>query len=163
MPTSGLTTILRGLNRAVFVGIALLASPVRAQQISVSDGDTLVVNGERIRLSGIDAPENGQTCLDRAGIEYDCSMLATMALEELVIGKSIECRSEARDRYGRTLAACYVEGRDVGAQMVRQGWALAFRRYSIRYVPEEDEARLTRRGMWAGSFVPPWEWRAGRR
>ena len=58
-----------------------------------------------------------------------------------------------RDRYGR------VGGEDVNATMVRHGWALAYRRYSTDYEDDEDDARAAKVGLWAGEFMPPWEWR----
>lgn len=72
------------------------------------------------------------------------------------------CAPRTRDRYGRTVALCRVEARDLGATMVRDGWALAFVRYSRDYLGEETEARLGRLGLWAGSLTTPWQWRARR-
>ena len=53
--------------------------------------------------------------------------------------------------------------RDLGLWMVANGHALAYRRYSTDYAEQEDLARHTRRGLWAGSFVAPWDWRRGQR
>ena len=67
------------------------------------------------------------------------------------------------DRYGRTLAICTVGGLDVNAWLVSEGWALAYRRYSLAYVALEEAAQAAQRGMWRGRFVPPWEWGRGTR
>jgi endonuclease YncB( thermonuclease family) len=59
------------------------------------------------------------------------------------------------------MAVCRVSGTDLGEWMVAQGWALAYWRYSTDYVATEEAARRARAGLWAGTFVPPWEHRAG--
>lgn len=61
------------------------------------------------------------------------------------------------DRYKRIVAICRIGKLDLGAEMVRAGWALAFVRYSSDYVAQESAARLAKRGLWAGTFQPPWE------
>lgn len=124
----------------------------------VIDGDTIEVAGERIRLHGIDAPEARQTCVI-AGQRWRCGESATLALEHEVEGHSVTCRGKKRDRYGRIIAVCYAGENDLNALMVRDGWALAYRRYAKDYVTEETEAQNAFRGMWRGQFVPPWKWR----
>ncbi len=131
----------------------------------VLDGDTIEVNGQRVRLFGIDAPEGGQAC-SRQGTAYDCGQEATQTLVGLLYGKSVHCVQRDTDRYRRIVATCYLNGRggsDVNGHMVREGWALAYRHYSWVYVDEEESAHHARRGMWAGVFKAPWEWRAERR
>lgn len=110
----------------------------------VIDGDPLFVAGQEIRLYGIDAPECNQTCA-WPGKTIPCGRLATLALMDLTV-------------------VCYdPDGFDIVRNMVHTGWALAYRRYSTDYVDTEDDAREAKRGMWKGEFVPPWEWRRGRR
>lgn len=128
----------------------------------VVDGDTIKIEGERIRLHGIDAPERRQTCR-RGGEEYACGIGATKALSALMGGRGVACRSVDRDRYGRTVAKCFVGGRDINEWMVREGWAVAYRKYSTDYAPAEDEARRENRGLWAGAFMLPWDWRRKKR
>jgi endonuclease YncB( thermonuclease family) len=72
-------------------------------------------------------------------------------------------RPHARDRYGRLLAVCYVGGESINERIVREGWALDFRKYSTDYLQAEAEARRTGAGIWCGEFEPPWEWRASAR
>ncbi len=70
---------------------------------------------------------------------------------------------KAWTRYGRLIAICFIDGKDLNALMVSEGWALAYRDYSEKYVPRENAARKARKGVWAMQFVPPWEWRRGAR
>lgn len=124
----------------------------------VIDGDTLEINGRRIRLHGIDAPEWDQTCT-RGNEKYSCGQAATTALKEMVAGREVNCQGKDVDRYGRIVAVCVVGETDINARMVVLGWALAYRRYSMDYVDEEATAEASRAGIWAGEFVKPWEWR----
>lgn len=125
----------------------------------VIDGDTLDINGTRIRLEGIDAPETAQLCSRRWLGQWRCGAEATTFMVGLTRGKPVSCTPQGRDKYGRTLATCYVEGRDINAEMVRQGYAWAFVKYSNRYVREEAEARAVKAGIWQGPATPAWYWR----
>ncbi|MCY4501942.1 MAG: thermonuclease family protein [Alphaproteobacteria bacterium] len=122
------------------------------------DGDTLAVAGRRVRLHGVDAPETRQTCT-RDGRRWACGEASTRAMRRLVGRERVRCEVRDRDRYGRAVATCFAAGRDLQRELVRMGLALAWRRYSTRYVPDEDAARAERLGMWAGAFVEPWRWR----
>lgn len=128
---------------------------------SVIDGDTIEIQGERIRLWGIDAPEGRQTCRDRDGEAYRCGQRAALALADwLDAAQPIRCERVDRDRYGRTVATCFRRGEDVAAWLVRSGHALDWPRYSGgAYAEQEAAAKATRAGIWAGAFQPPWEWR----
>ena len=149
---------------AIFASL-LLALPAWAADLSgkpkIIDGDTLDVAGQRIRLFGVDAPESKQTCALN-GTPWDCGKEATAVLTRLIDGKLITCQERDRDRYKRVVAVCYVDGLDINEAIVRQGWALSYRRYSRVYVPAEDEARKAMVGMWRGKFVEPWDWRRHR-
>ena len=123
----------------------------------VVDGDTLDVGGRKVRMFGIDAPERSQTCR-RGGETYACGHEATAALRELV-GGAVVCRGRDIDRYGRLVAVCFHGRRDINAAMVEQGWAVAYRQYGTDYIVAETMARAGRRGMWAGSFEQPQDWR----
>lgn len=119
------------------------------------DGDSLRVLGVEVRLKGLDAPELAQTCTI-AGRETPCGREARAALRRLLGGGLATCVGSERDRYGRLLAECRVRGASVNAAMVRDGQAIAWGRYEA----EEAEARNGYRGVWAGSFERPQDWRA---
>ena len=128
------------------------------------DADTIDVAGERVRFSGIDAPERGQRCRDAAGRCYRCGKAATDALRARIGAGAVRCEVSGRDRYGRALGSCYAaDGTDLQAWLVERGHALAYRRYSRRYIPEENAARAARAGMHGGEYVPPWRWRRSHR
>ena len=78
-------------------------------------------------------------------------------------GRPVSCEELDRDRYRRVVAKCAVDGVDIGEWMVSQGWAVAYYFYSYDYSRAEQRARSARRGMWAGEFEKPWEWRKQRR
>jgi endonuclease YncB( thermonuclease family) len=128
----------------------------------VTDGDTITVNDTRVRLEGIDAPETGQTCKRKWIGSWACGAGATAALQSLLEGKTVTCEPRGLDKYGRTLGVCFVDGKDVNAAMVRQGFAWAFVKYSTSYVKEEAEARAQGLGIWQGPSMPAWEYRAQR-
>ncbi len=128
---------------------------------SVIDGDTIVLDGKRIRLFGIDAPEKSQPCqVQKAAVA--CGIIARNALIGFVTGATVQCDREDVDRYGRDVSRCYAEGYDLSAGMVRDGLAVAYRQYSLSYVSEEENAKRLKRGMWKGTFVMPWDWRSQR-
>ena len=123
---------------------------------AVIDGDTLRLNGERIRIVGIDAPETNQTCTDASGRRWACGRVATQRLSALISGGRVECTAKGRDRYGRILAACAADDvGDLGGAMVRAGYAVDYGGYWLT----EVGARLRRRGLWAGDFERPQDWR----
>jgi endonuclease YncB( thermonuclease family) len=148
---------------AVIVALLLLvpSSRVFADMVGkarIIDGDTVEIAGERIRLQGIDAPESRQVCTV-VGQEWRCGESATLALVDETAGQPLTCKGNKRDRYGRLIAVCYAGDDNLNAWMVREGWAVAYRRYSKDYVEEEAEARAAGRGVWRGDFTLPWTWR----
>ncbi len=126
----------------------------------VLDGDTIQVGDTRVRLEGIDAPENAQTCARASGENWPCGNAATKALQTMIEGRSVVCRNLGLEKYGRTLATCSIDGHNINAEMVRRGLAWAFVRYSSTYVALEDEARAAQRGIWQGAAQPAWDYRA---
>lgn len=140
-----------------------LAAPSTAATIEgsarVIDGDTLEVQGERVRLHGIDAPETAQTCRGSTGAEWPCGQEAATALSDLIGRHPITCDGQERDVYGRIIAICRVGDTEVNRWLVAQGWAVAFRRYSMDYVETETDARNQSIGIWAGTFEMPWDYR----
>ncbi len=159
---AGMARALATVLLLLFAALAPLAHAEIVGRASVVDGDTIEVHGQRIRLFGIDAPESAQLCLadDR---HWRCGQQAALALDERVAGRPVVCTEKDRDRYGRIVAVCRAGDLDLNAWLVAEGWALAYRRYSTDYLDEEATASTARKGIWRGTFVPPWDWRRGRR
>lgn len=130
---------------------------------SITDGDTLKIIDEKIRLEGIDAPESGQRCLDKNGAQYQCGKLATVFLKNVINQNVVRCETTSKDRYGRYIATCFLNNINLNEMMVLNGHALAYRQYSKRYISAETEAKDKEIGMWQGKFVTPWKWRKGER
>ena len=148
-----------------FIFLFLLSSVVTADisgTALIVDGDTIAISGMKVRLNGINTPERKQTCR-KAGVTWKCGYEAAEILREWTYTKEVRCIGDEKDRYGKLIADCFVDGYNVNARLVYEGIALAYRRYSKKYVPEEDEAKAAKRGMWAGEFVAPWDWRRGER
>ena len=150
--------------RIVIFALGLAAGAGAAgQEISgpayISDGDTIRIQDTRIRFTGVDAPETDQICIDRNGHRWLCGIAVRNALAALIANRPVSCRESGEDVYGRKLAACDVAGVYINRWLVQQGFALAFVKYSSEFLAEEKAAREARRGLWAGAFVAPWDWR----
>ena len=137
------------------------ASPATIAGIGrAKDGDSLTVGGKEVRLFGIDAPEFDQSCT-RNGQSWACGAEARDRLAELVTGKRVFCISMGVDQHDRTLGRCTVGSTDVNKMMVALGYAVGFRQYSSDYVSSETTAKLNKRGIWAGTFQQPSDYRRG--
>lgn len=143
------------------LNILLLSIVVTGSGASVTDGDTIELQGETIRLHGIDAPEDGQYCTRHSGETWLCGSKAAFALADRIGDATLKCEGDERDRYGRLIATCYMGGEDINAWMVRSGWAVAYSEYSTKYLGEEQSARLAGENIWSGPFVMPWNYRNG--
>jgi hypothetical protein len=120
------------------------------------------MTGVGVRLHGVDAPEERQTC-SRQAKAWSCGQAASDWLRDLVVGKQVYCTGQGKDAYGRTSAVCSGGGVELNRSLEESGWAVAFRKYSNAYVPEETRAKLAGLGIWSGIFVPPEQFRvAGR-
>jgi endonuclease YncB( thermonuclease family) len=150
----------------LLLACVLLGSPAAARTLSdavtVVDGDSLVVAGQRIRLFGIDAPEATQTC-NRDGQSWACGRASTDRLRSLIGSEVISCNGNEVDQYGRLLAICTLGDVDLNQMMVADGWATAFRRYSEAYSVDETRARAAKLGLWSSSFEAPADYRAEKR
>lgn len=142
----------------VFVWLAASAAADVVGPARVIDGDTIEIDGTRIRLFGIDAPETRQLC-ELRGEFYRCGEQAARVLAERLGTRPLICHQRTTDRYGRAVAVCFLDDEDIGAWLVSSGWALSFRKYSEAYLWLEQSAQHQKRGMWQGAFEPPWEWR----
>lgn len=148
------------------ITVAVISTPLASSTNSikgtaeVTDGDSLKVAGCPIRLHGIDAPEKDQWCLDGSGKQVACGHDSTERLRAFIGSREVSCEKKDVDlKYCRTLARCSVDGEDIEAWMVRQGLALAYDQYSTDYIPQQNEARAAKRGLWGGRFVAPWDFR----
>lgn len=147
---------------ALISSVAVAKSDTITGEPRVIDGDTIEVSGQKIRIHGVDAPESRQTC-QKGGMEWLCGQEASKAMRAIVGRSKVACEAIDTDRYGRIVGRCVADGRDIGEALVSQGLALAYRRYSKDYVDAEAGAKASKLGMWSGQFVPPWDWRAGKR
>ena len=136
-----------------------------AHPIKAIDGDTLIFKGITVRLQGIDAPESGQSCRNGQGRPYPCGSIATAALKLMLAAGGVRCDLQPNTgRYGRKIGVCYAsDGTDINGWMVRQGFAVAYRNYSKRYIDAEEAAKKAKIGLWHGEFILPWKWRRGER
>ena len=129
-----------------------------ADQLTVTDGDTIRIGEERIRFSGIDAPEIKQTCLFQE-IEFNCGESSKNLLIEKIANQKVSCIRESKDQYGRTLAECFVGKESLSSYLVREGYAFAYRQYSDKFIADEEYAQSKGNGMWGMNFMFPWDFR----
>ena len=141
-----------------FLFILFLTNSVYADQLTVTDGDTIRIGEERIRFSGIDAPELKQTCLYQE-IEFNCGEFSKNLLIEKISNQEVSCIIESKDQYGRTLAECFVGKDSLSSYLVREGYAFAYRKYSDQFIIDEEYAQSKGNGMWSMQFIFPWEYR----
>jgi len=131
--------------------------------VSVVDGDSLRMRRTKIRLYGIDAVEGDQTCHRPDGKRWPCGRHAASALRGFIAKQTVTCVDRGKDSYGRTLATCSTASGDINDWLVRQGWAVAYTRYSSLYVGAEAEAKAAKRNIWAGTFTRPERYRREKR
>ena len=131
---------------------------VKSQDIKITDGDTIKINGEKIRFSGIDTPELKQMCTQQ-GINVLCGIIAKKILKDKIADNKIVCIREGKDRYKRTLAECFVNDESLSSYLVRSGYAFVYRKYSKKFITDEDYARINILGMWSMKFDFPWDFR----
>ena len=148
---------MKKLLAIVVLGL-LLSGNAYANNLKVVDGDTIILNGEKIRFTGIDTPELKQTCL-KDDQEIGCGMTAKMLLVKKIGDNIPKCISEGKDAYKRTLAECFVNGESLSKFLVRSGYAFAYRKYSTKFIKDEEFAKANKLGMWAMTFQYPWDFR----
>ena len=134
---------------------------VAGRTLHVSDGDSFAIGTKKLRLNGIDAPEYRQTCTNPAGSLWACGKSARLALEKMLSAPGLACTVTARDRYARGVATCSTSHvADIAAAHVAGGMAVSDEYYGLRtYGAEQDAAETARRGIWAGEFIQPAQWR----
>ena len=135
---------------------------------NVTDGDTIKINDQKIRLFGIDAPETKQFCKEvylsflifNFKRDYKCGEKSTNALKKKIQGKNIKCFvKDNKDRYRRNIGICYLKKQDINSWLVKSGYAIAYRRYSKKYINDEQYAEYNKLGIWQGTFMKPEKWR----
>ena len=131
---------------------------IKSQDVHITDGDTIKIDGEKIRFSGIDSPELKQFCF-KENIKNSCGLKAKKILEDKIGKFKVTCVREGEDQYNRTLAECFVNNESLSSFLVRSGYAFAYRRYSKKFIIDEDYARINKIGMWAMKFEYPWNYR----
>ena len=125
-----------------------------ASEVKVVDGDSLEIDGARIRLDGIDAPEFSQVCEDKNAKKYDCGQDATAYLRNLIGTQTPRCDCESQpDKYNRRICECFVGDVLLNQKMVHDGWARVYR--GDKYAASEDDAAEHRRGIWQGRHMRP--------
>ena len=137
----------------------LFSNNLFASHVTVIDGDTIRLGDVKIRFSGIDAPEINQTCVASEG-KVACGKISRDLLIEKVTNNKISCTDEGKDFYGRVLGECFVNGESLSAYLVREGFAFAYRKYSNKYIEDEEYAKFNKLGMWSMEFEYPWEYRS---
>ena len=133
----------------------------------VIDGDTIRIKKNKIRLFGIDAPEKNQQCQKpwlsisflTLNKNYQCGKISTDRLKIKINNKFIMCKSRNKDRYNRFIAECFKDKTNINKWMVSSGYAVAYRKYSKKFVSQENLAKKDKLGLWAGTFEMPWDWR----
>ena len=133
----------------------------------VVDGDSIHIKSYKIRLEGIDAPEMRQKCKKpylqimffTFQRDYYCGQVSKKKLVQKIGNKSVKCILLGKDRYKRYLAKCFKGTINLNRWMVRNGYAIAYRKYSKTYILDENFAKEEKLGLWGGSFIKPEKWR----
>ena len=151
------------LSNSAYSEIKFISSNV--EEVIITDGDSLKIGKEKIRLSGIDAPEMKQICYDENDSPYACGHVAKKKLEYFIKGSpysKIYCYYSERDKYNRILGECVLgesSSLNINEYMVRWGYAIAYLRYSEKYLDVQEIAKSSKTGLWVGNFDMPEEWR----
>ena len=133
----------------------------------VVDGDTIKMNSKKIRLYGIDAPEKKQKCKKTYLTisfmsftkDYMCGEVSTQKLIKKINKQKLNCNILDVDRYKRLIGECFKRNINLNSWMVSNGYAVAYRKYSKKYVTDEINAKNNKLGIWQGKFEMPWDYR----
>ncbi|MDC0413053.1 thermonuclease family protein [Pelagibacteraceae bacterium] len=143
----------------LFLSILLSTSSAFSQEkIYVIDGDTIHIGSNKYRFSGIDTPEMKQTCSKDNKIIM-CGVLAKNALIKKISNRPVLCKEETIDRYKRIIAECFINNDSLSKYLVRNGHAFAYRKYSKKFIEDEQYAKENKLGLWSMTFEYPWEYR----
>ena len=154
--------VVKFLIFSFFISLLILFNQAYSETIfgkpKIIDGDTIHIGKNKIRLHAIDAPETKQKCTKNT-IEWNCGLQSTKFLKNLIGNEKIECITNGKDKYNRFIAVCYKNNQDINSEMVINGWAIAYRYYSLDYVKEEIIAKSKKVGVWIGEFEEPYLYR----
>tara|TARA_B100000945_G_scaffold31953_1_gene21844 strand:- start:924 stop:1439 length:516 start_codon:yes stop_codon:yes gene_type:complete len=167
---------MKKLSLTLFSFLILLLSIVTSNsqdkiiigKAKVTDGDTIKINGKKIRLFGIDSPEKKQFCkktflsffVFNFKKSYPCGEKSTQALSRKLKNKEVKCvLQENKDKYKRNIGVCFIGERDINSWLVKNGYAIAYVRYSKKYLLDEQYAKENKLGIWQGTFMDPEKWR----
>ena len=140
------------------INFSALTQEIIEGKAKVIDGDTIHIGKNKIRLYGIDAPEKNLKCFILSN-EWNCGEQSTVNLINLINLRKVSCIIIDQDKYKRDIGKCYVNNENINKWMVKNGWALAYRYYSIDYLKDEKFAKKNKKGMWQGNFKNPWDFR----
>jgi len=151
-----------------FTTLSVCNEKVISGKAKVIDGDTIKINKIKIRLFGIDAPEKNQICKKRYisflifnfQKDYKCGEKSTLALLKKLKDRQVKCIiKKNKDRYNRSIGTCYIKNQDINEWLVKNGYAIAYKKYSKKYVLDEQYAKENELGIWKGAFTEPEKWR----
>ena len=137
---------------------ASFAEKIIEGKAKIIDGDTIHIEKNKIRLHGIDAPEIDQTCTIK-NKEWNCGIESSVELKKLILDNNISCVVNDIDKYNRYIAECFINNNNINKHMVRNGWAIAYRYYSLDFVEDEKLAEKDKIGLWQGKFQEPYLYR----
>ena len=127
-------------------------------KVKIIDGDTIHIEKNKIRLHGIDAPEIDQTCTIKDKV-WNCGIESSLELKKLILDNNISCVVSDIDKYNRYIAECFINNKNINKLMVRNGWAIAYRYYSLDFIEDEKLAEKDKNGLWQGKFQEPYLYR----
>ena len=156
----------------LFINIDVKSEEIKivSGKAKVIDGDTIRIDMKKIRLFGIDAPEKKQQCRRSSlsisfltfGKDYPCGQISADRLRKKINDKLVICKYSSKDRYKRFIAECFLNKTNINAWMVQTGHAVAYKKYSKKFVAQEIFAKKEKLGLWSGTFEMPWNWRKNR-
>ncbi len=142
----------------ILYSFASFSEKIIEGKAKIIDGDTIHIEKNKIRLHGIDAPEIDQTCAIKDKV-WNCGIESSLELKKLILDNNISCVVSDIDKYNRYIAECFINNKNINKLMVRNGWAIAYRYYSLEFVEDEKLAEKDKNGLWQGKFQEPYLYR----
>ncbi len=151
------------MRKIIFLFILIFINfNAAANEVKIIDGDTITIDGEKIRFFGIDAPEIDQEC-KKKGKVIKCGLLAKKVLEDIIANNKPKCIKKGKDKYERTIAECFVNDISLSKYLVLNGYAFAYKKYSKQHVYHEKRAKILKKGLWSMNFEFPWKFRKNKK